>query len=233
MTESNESASPASGDLPTDWSLVPAEHVRGATTGLRVILYGIMAAIVLGVIGVIVVVANQRAPSRNAIHSQHTRLVLSLASLIAETATAVGTWRFTSLRVHPGAGRQGELLRMILLASVSITAANAVVLYFTQNFLVLGAFSLVGMAVLVARLVMTMQFAMGVSQAIPDRWAYRRARLYRWLLPVLGTVGVLVIIGPLVMLVLYWNLLDRVRKHLDSIAKTGKPADITGAVALG
>lgn len=52
--------------------------------------------------------------------------------------------------------------------------------------------------------------------------------MYRWLLPVIYVVGAIVVIGPLIALVMYWNLLDRVRKHLKSIEATGMPAELPG-----
>jgi hypothetical protein len=36
------------------------------------------------------------------------------------------------------------------------------------------------------------------------------------------------IIGPLIALVMYWNLLDRFRKHTGSIIKNGMPAALPG-----
>jgi hypothetical protein len=43
---------------------------------------------------------------------------------------------------------------------------------------------------------------------------------------VLATVGALLLLGPLVALVLYWNLLHRMRKHLKAIVETGEPAQL-------
>jgi ACR3 family arsenite efflux pump ArsB len=68
---------------------------------------------------------------------------------------------------------------------------------------------------------------MWLARRVPDQWIVKRATTYRWLLPVLTTVGVLLIgLGPLIALVLYWNLLDRMRKHLKAIVATGAPADL-------
>lgn len=33
-------------------------------------------------------------------------------------------------------------------------------------------------------------------------------------------------LGPLIALIIYWNLLDRMRKHLKSILATGRPAAV-------
>ena len=57
----------------------------------------------------------------------------------------------------------------------------------------------------------------------------RRASMYRWLLPLIAVVGaVALFLGPLVALIMYWNLLDRMRKHLKSIVANGQPASLRG-----
>jgi hypothetical protein len=53
--------------------------------------------------------------------------------------------------------------------------------------------------------------------------------MYRWLLPLIAVVGaVALFLGPLVALIMYWNLLDRMRKHLKSIVANGQPASLRG-----
>jgi len=43
----------------------------------------------------------------------------------------------------------------------------------------------------------------------------------------LFTIGAFfLLLGPLIALILYWNLLDRMRKHLIAIEKTGEPAQL-------
>lgn len=52
-----------------------------------------------------------------------------------------------------------------------------------------------------------------LAKRIPDAAMHKRARLLMWLCPVLSTVGLILIgLGPLIALVLYWNLIDRFRK---------------------
>jgi hypothetical protein len=45
----------------------------------------------------------------------------------------------------------------------------------------------------------------------------------------LYTVGALILIGPLIALVLYWNFLDRMRKHLKAIEAGGTHMAFKGA----
>jgi len=63
-----------------------------------------------------------------------------------------------------------------------------------------------------------MKYTTWLAARIPDGAIEARARLYLWLLPVIFVVGILLIIGPLVALIMYWNLLDKVRKHVKAIA---------------
>jgi hypothetical protein len=68
---------------------------------------------------------------------------------------------------------------------------------------------------------------------VPDAWIAKRTGIYIWLLPVLSTAGACLLVGPLVAFVLYWNLLDRMRKHLKSIVANGVPATLKGRESLG
>ena len=60
-----------------------------------------------------------------------------------------------------------------------------------------------------------MLYVRWLAPRLPNEWVFRRAKLLLWLGPLLYTVGSLCLgLGPLVALVLYWNMLDRVRKDL-------------------
>ena len=95
-----------------------------------------------------------------------------------------------------------------------------------------------------------MTHARWFARRIPDARLVRQAALYRWLLPsltlafwcflhlppssvrsfdlmLLEVFGSLV--PPLVTLTLYWQLLNRTRKHLRSIVAHGRPAALKGA----
>ncbi|MFA6045133.1 MAG: hypothetical protein WC718_09125 [Phycisphaerales bacterium] len=60
-----------------------------------------------------------------------------------------------------------------------------------------------------------MQYVRGLAKRAPDEPMAQRANMYMWLLPVLYTVGTLICgLGPLIALVLYWNMLAALRKHV-------------------
>lgn len=57
-----------------------------------------------------------------------------------------------------------------------------------------------------------------LARGVPDEPMRRRAMLLLWLGPLLMTVGIVLLgLGPLIALVLYWNLLDKFRKVFKSI----------------
>lgn len=86
----------------------------------------------------------------------------------------------------------------------------------------LGIVSVIAWAVLFFAV---MRYTRWVAGRVPDQWIVRRTKTYMWLLPVLNTLGILLIgLGPIIALVLYWNLLDRLRKHTKSIVASGAPA---------
>lgn len=98
--------------------------------------------------------------------------------------------------------------------------------------LVAGLVNLLWMAAFAVQFFATMKYTRWLAGRVPDRLIVRRSRLYMWLLPILTFPGCFAfLIGPLVGLILYWNLLDRLRKHVTSIIRTGTPAPLKGAVA--
>lgn len=121
-------------------------------------------------------------------------------------------------------GALGAMLQLLMIAGTGISIA-----------LIAGLAAVVGIGGLIAWAVQffaMMNYTRWLAGRVPDAWIVKRSRTYRWLLPVLATVGALAVgLGPLIALILYWNLLDRMRKHLKSIQATGAPAALKGAVA--
>lgn len=72
-----------------------------------------------------------------------------------------------------------------------------------------------------------MMYIRWLAPRIPDRWVFDRAKLLMWLGPLLYTVGALIVIGPLIALVLYWNMLDRIRKELKRIRTSNDQPALT------
>jgi hypothetical protein len=138
---------------------------------------------------------------------------------------------------RPDSARQ--VVRIAAMASIAINALTllidgAIAITGTTHALISMLSSVLGLLSLGAfgvQFFAMMNYTIWLSRRVPDAWMMKRARTYRWLLPVLATVGVLAIgLGPLIALVLYWNLLDRMRKHLKSLVATGRPAGLSGMV---
>jgi hypothetical protein len=63
----------------------------------------------------------------------------------------------------------------------------------------------------------SMMYVQWIGARIPSDNVVRRARTLMWAGPLLMTVGACLVVGPLIAIVLYWNLLDWVRKDLKAI----------------
>ncbi|HYF14756.1 MAG TPA: hypothetical protein VD971_06755 [Phycisphaerales bacterium] len=90
-----------------------------------------------------------------------------------------------------------------------------------------GLLALVAIAAWLVQFFAMMNYTRWLGKRVPDAFIVKNAGRYRWLLPLLSTVGIaLFFLGPLIALILYWNLLDRLRKHVKSIRRTGMPASL-------
>lgn len=86
---------------------------------------------------------------------------------------------------------------------------------------------LVGLVLWAVQFFAVMRYTRWLGTRVPDFYIMRRAKMYMWLLPVLYIPGSIVFgLGALIALVLYWNLLDRLRKHMKSIIANGTPAPL-------
>lgn len=171
------------------------------------------------------------------------------ASLVATAISAVGTlitiWIFLGYlkmtEVDPqftGEDRPDRDRRITRIASICSIVFGGIVIIISLGVqvsptalgdagtIIADVATLGGFLALAVQFFGMMGYQQWLGRRIPDQWISRRAKTYRWLLPLLATVGALVLIGPLIALVMYWNLLDRMRKHLKSIVKTGAPATL-------
>jgi len=220
------------------------EYLKSMRTGLSLVLNGILLMIVVMVASIFMgLVASMYATGSGV------RLLISLASMAPSIMILVGYWLFT----EPDPGFAGlerpDSARKVIRATVAVQAvfqafhAVFVMLGVNASFnLRLGARAVVtpvdllaillGLASLIAWAVQffaVMLYTRWLAARIPDRYVLGRSKTYMWVLPLLQTVGVVLVgLGPLIALVMYWNLLDRVRKHLKSIATDGKPLRLEG-----
>jgi len=188
-------------------------YLRSLTDGLRFVLVGILVIVALTVAMMIAVFSG----------------IAWAASLVSLGITAVwfgvlyGWWKAS----EPDPGYTGVAsgdkargwLRNLLIAKVATAGLSFVLSLIPGAELLLFLIGFVDLAVMIAFYVVAMMYVMWLAPRIPDQKIYRRAKMYRWLLVVLVFPGVFLLVGPLVSLVLYWNLLDRLRKAILPIQK--------------
>lgn len=97
-----------------------------------------------------------------------------------------------------------------------------------------AVFTLISFVLWIVHFFAMMRYTRWIATRVPDMYIIKRTRRYMWLLPTLAILFyVVVFIGPLLALIKYWKLLDRLRKHTKSILKNGRPAPLKGMLATG
>ncbi len=228
------------------------EYLATIRSGLSLILNGIILSIVVGVGSILVslVFAFKVAAAVRTGTTVGTgdalAICIGIANLVPTAMIFLGYWRFT----QPDPGFVGlerpDSARKIIRIAIGVQAAFQVVhLAFGLIATVLSRgsaisdliktfaaiLSFASLAAWAVQFFAMMLYLRWLAARLPDLFVLKRSKTYMWLLPLLGTVGVVVFIGPIVALVLYWNLLDRVRKHLRSIAESGQLAPLAGTTA--
>ncbi len=76
-----------------------------------------------------------------------------------------------------------------------------------------------------------MRYTRWLGTRVPDFLIVRRTKTYMWLLPLITVAGTLLLaVGFIIGLLMYWTLLHRMNTHLRSIERTGKPAALKDMV---
>jgi hypothetical protein len=203
-------------------------YLRSLRSVLSLVLNGILLAIVMIMVSVPAGDAGQDAAR--------------LASIVAVVPTGMifwGSWKDTE--PDPGyVGREPpRSARQVARGAVAAQAALqalAVVDDFgglpgsvpgsTAYRLLKGLAALTEIVALAVQFFAIMAYTRWLAERVPDRYVVRRSRTFRWLPPLLTIVGaVAMMLGPLIALILDWNLLDRMRKHLKAILAGGAPAN--------
>lgn len=219
----------------------PPRYVARVRSGLNLVLYGVLLAIVFFVLFMLAAYLSGRysGPRPDAF--------LWVAVVIGAPIYAmvlVGYWRFTAPEPGSPFAAQTRTVRKIVRASLAVQAAlqfAGIILQFstdrpageialTPPTLIGWLLALLGSLAWAAQFFAVMVYARVLSRRLPDRHILRRISIYLWLLPILSTVGTLLVVGPLVAMVLYWNLLNRLRIQLRAIETTGEPARLAAAI---
>jgi hypothetical protein len=117
-------------------------------------------------------------------------------------------------------------LIQIVVAGISLSGTGPGVQLMTFVLMGLGVAGMVAWAV---QYFAMMRYLRWLASRVPDAYIIARTKRYMWLLPVLTTVGMFCfLLGPLLALVMYWNLLQRFHKHVKAILATGRPMELPG-----
>lgn len=157
-------------------------------------------------------------------------LTFAGVGFVTAAMSLIGWWLFSA--VDPGyTGReQGTTARSVVRAMVIVIAVWQVVSFayalvstpstaagVAVDYLAFGI-QVVAALASVIHFFASMLYVRWLAPRIPNPKAFRRAKTLMWLGPLLMTVGILLIgLGPLIALVLYWNMLDWIRKDLRAI----------------
>ena len=160
-------------------------------------------------------------------------LIASLCTFIGFIAKWIGLWSVAAvnpaLRVGDKKG-PGPMVRKAILTQI-LGIGSAFPLIIIGVFTGSGPIMLLGLAALVAgfiawivEIVGAMRLVRHLAMRVPDARLAKAAGLHSWLVPVLMTVGGLVIVGPLIGMVLYTSDFLTLRSGIDRARLTQQGA---------
>jgi hypothetical protein len=204
------------------------EYLRKVKSGLSAILNGTLVSIVMIFVGFGLAMV---LPGFG--------LINSFVSLGVSAWILWGYWRYTEpdpAQVSLEATNSARSIVRRSAVAQGILAVVSLVLAFASQMGLFGSFGDVAAVIIVVAQLLSavlwavqffgvMRYTRWLAGRVPDMGVIAKTKRNMWLLPLLYTVGILLIgLGPLIALIIYWNLLDRMRKHLKSILATGRPA---------
>lgn len=200
------------------------QYVRTLLSGTRFVLFGILIQIVLLVVGVLLGMA---------VGSIAITYAFEGLGFLVSVAIAFGLWRLTepdpALLQEFDGGTPRRLVRVCIVIEIVTALLSLVVggllntglggsLGAAASGLVLLASWFINLAAAVTAFFAQMLYIRWLAPRLPNQAVFKRAKTLMWLGPVLYTVGLLLLgLGPLIALILYWNMLDKVRKDLKGI----------------
>lgn len=198
-------------------------HVATLLRGVTFVLNGILAMVAMVVVSVgaaMVSAAAGAGPAPMAVN-----LVIQMVNLALSGVILYGWWLFSTLDpAYTGrndASRSRLWIRNLLIVTIPVSIIQMVVGFAAPTVVGLTfAIGAISTAIWVARFFFETSYIRWLAPRLPNEKVARRAKLLLWLGPVLYTVGMLACgLGPLVALVLYWNLLHWIRLDLRTIAE--------------
>lgn len=210
------------------------EYVASLRSGVGLVLAGILSYLVALFGGVVagITLAAWLSPAL-LMGLRHAALLIPTLLLI------MGYWRFTrpdpSLvdREAPASARRIIRISVVIHAGAAVAGTVAAAggpggiapPGFSSLYAVLAILlDLAAFVAWIAQFFAAMAYVGWLGRRVPDRVIVDRCGYYSWVLPVLFVLGAIVLlIGPVVAIGLYWSLLDRLRRQLRAIERTGMP----------
>ncbi len=155
--------------------------------------------------------------------------VLTLLGIASSVLILVGWWKLSTKDPGLVAIDTGDKPRRVVRAVVLINAviiAVSTIVQLVQGIgtisadidLLAGVLQIVAFFATIVGYIAQLLYTRWLAVRIPNTFVYKRAKRLLWLGPLLMTFGILLIgLGPLIALVMYWNMLDKVRKDLKAI----------------
>lgn len=148
-------------------------------------------------------------------------LALTWVTGVVSLVGTWGWWLFSSPDPAYAGRDDGSQARKIVRVTLIINAVAGLVVSLEASLPRLGLvwlealFGLLALTTFAVSFFAAMLYLRWLTPRIPQERAYKRSKTLMWLGPLLAIVGApCFLIGPLIVLVLYWNMLDWIRRDL-------------------
>lgn len=208
-------------------------YLRALHRGAFIIVSLIVAwllLIILMIGGVVSAAAGTGAGAFNALNGTVAELLAGGVNALIWLGVIYGWWLLSSEDPSYTGSDRGARARLLLRVGLVGSAAVSVGSFMfdlLRSSAAGGALDLVDSVLRLTELAMwtlaffaSMVYLRWLAPRIPDKHVLERATQLMWLGPLLMTVGLLLCgLGPIIALVLYWNLVDLVRRDLTRLMK--------------
>lgn len=200
------------------------DYVRSLRRGAWMVLASIAVQFVLLLGIILTAVLAGAAP----LATPAVDLAMSIAGLVVEFGSLYGWWLLSALDPAYSGRDDGATSRKVLRWALVFGAIYAMGDFVVQMLpgatpnQAMGwievATAMAALAVMAVQFFASMIYLRWIARRVPDRTVHERARRFMWLGPLLMTVGILCVgIGPIIAIVMYWNMIYWLYKDLRRI----------------
>ncbi len=180
------------------------------------------------VLGVLAPIANLSLSATSAL-----TFLSQIVTVLVSLGMAYGWWRLSERNPAAIDSSRDSTARMFVRVTAAVNAGFTLLQFILEMVLGFSAYSstsgfgmmslymllsLGGIVVFAVAFFSQMKYLQWLGPKIPDPWVTKRAKLMMWLGPLLYIVGApCLMLGPLVALILYYNMVTKVRGNLRQI----------------